>query len=214
MDRFAAWLRREGNRQIPTSLIVLGMVCMIPAISLVPVTMTFGMMEDPQAATLKLIAICAISMAGWIPLGLHMRKSRNEVRIAAKGFAGSVKHWERKLGAHAQQLEEAAIDLEQIEAFATQTSLDADQIKRLSKAASARLWRMFELTVAAPARYGLTREQAVERIAEDGQWIADLRSLVERSTNTNPALDLDNSLAELRAIVDAREEAIEELRAR
>lgn len=206
MDRFAQWLRRQGNRQEPTSFIVLGVVGTI-----VPFQgMLFGIVPSTPPAIVAGIAFAALS---WTPMAVRRYRTRHELWIGAKGIAGSVRGWREKTASHAEDLEAAAIDLEQIETLAGKTALDAREAASLSRFAEARLRRMFELTVAAPARHGLTLGQAEATIAEDARWIAEARRLVERTLETVEPQELGASLADLRALADAREAAVAELNA-
>ena len=145
-------------------------------------------------------------------MALRWRETRHQLWLAPRGFAGSVKHWTKKLGDGEPLLDAAALDLEQIESLAERTPLGKVEGKALAKAAEARLWRMFELSVAAPARKGFTLAGAEAQIAEDARWIAEARRLIERTIDEAAKPDAGEALGELRTFVEAREAALAELR--
>ncbi len=206
MDHFSDWLRRQGGRQVPTSFVILGVVG-----TLLPLEgMLFDIFPTAPAGILVTVALAA---ASWTPMAIRRYRTRHELRIDARGLAGTVTRWRDKTAPHGEELEAAAVDLEQIEMLTGKTPLDPHYAASLASSANGRLRRMFELTVAAPARLGLTLSQADAVIAEDARWISEARRLVECTLEAVEPQALGDSLANLRAFAEAREAAFAELRA-
>ncbi len=197
------WLHREGNRQVPNRLIGLGTGVAAGAFC----AGLFGAASGPAGYA----GLASLALAGWIPLVVHTFQTRHELRLGPRGFAGSVSHWKGRVASRAEALEEAATDLDQVETLARRSLLDPEHAESLVRVANRRLRRMFELTVAAPARHGLTREGAEACLVEDGRWITEVRRLVERSLAAEALSEGDEPLAELRAMAEAREAALVEL---
>ena len=160
-----------------------------------------------------ILGAAVTALASWAPMLARRYRTRRELRIDPKGLVGTVARWRDRTAPHGEELEAAAVDLEQIETLAGKTALDTNEATALARLADARLRRMFELTVAAPARHGLTLGQAEATIAGDALWISEARRLVERTLEIAETTEANDPLADLRALADAREAAIVELRA-
>ena len=207
MGRFESWLHEKGKYQTPTERILLASGCF----TLVVVFGPFAWLVQGFSLPLFLGAI-ALWVPCSLPIALRWRETRHQIRIDPRGFVGKVKHWTDKLGEREPLLDSAALDLEQIESLAERTPLGKVEGKALAKAADARLWRMFELSVAAPAKKGLTLAGAETQVEADAQWIAEARRLVERAIEEAAKPERNEALDELRTFVEAREAALVELR--
>ena len=207
MGRFESWLHEKGKYQTPSERILLAIGCSTLVVMFGPLAWLFHDFALPLfVGAIALWIPCAL------PMALRWRETRHQLWLAPRGFAGSVKHWTKKLGDGEPLLDAAALDLEQIESLAERTPLGKVEGKALARAAEARLWRMFELNVAAPARKGFTLAGAESQIAEDARWIAEARRLIERTIDEAAKPDAGEALGELRTFVEAREAALAELR--
>lgn len=148
-----------------------------------------------------------------IPVVWAVRNGKNRVSLAPLLMAANQGKLSEAIGENADALEEAAADLEQTKLLIESSTLANDLKSALEKELEYRMRRMLELSIAAPARYGLTRLKAEAQIVEDGHWLAEARRLTETMQDERESDEDDTTLTNLRALVQAREEAIVELRA-
>lgn len=174
---------------------------------IVPMAGEFG----PLGALLSILASAGISA---LPLKqLWARRGRPSMSpLIGAGVRG---HLAEAIGPRANQLNEAAIDVEQILLLLKKTRDYGIDVAALEKATEMRMRRMVELTVGAPAIYNLSREQAEVQIDADGAWLSRARILVEKlgATAEPPALE-DPLLLDFEELVSARDEAVDELQLR
>lgn len=212
MDALSRWIVKR-ERPVPNVLItLLAVYATFGAIG----TGIFFVVEalDPRSTTRGLLLVLTVVLLLLnLPAILRARRRRGRVSLQPLLHANALGKLAEKLGANAATLEESAADLEQTQALLPWTHLDRDLQRELTRSTDARLLRMLELTVAAPARYGLTRSQANDRFVEDARWMAEVRRLVERIREAPERREDEGALNDLRELVEAREEARAELKA-
>lgn len=154
----------------------------------------------------------AILLLGMVPLILLLFRKDNRqsyVNLAVAHANGQLKE---AVGPRAEAINEGAIDLEQIIASLRQsTSKDINQ-DELIALAEGRLRRALELTIGTPAAYSFTRERADQQIDDDLAWLSEVRQHSERLlVASGPPDESDQHVRELKAIIAAREDALDEL---
>lgn len=174
---------------------------------LIPMAMQLG----PVGAILNVLISAGIM---GVPLKqLWARRGRPSMSpLIGAGVRG---HLAEAIGPRASQLNEAAIDVEQILLLLKRTKNYGIDASALEKATNERMRRMVELTVGAPALYNLSREQAEVQIDADGAWLSRARVLVEKLGATAEPLTLEDPLLlDIEELVSARDEAVDELHLR
>ncbi|MEQ1821511.1 MAG: hypothetical protein ABL949_03290 [Fimbriimonadaceae bacterium] len=211
MEPLARWIRKEINRELPWPYIAI-LALTIPPCGAIPALSIFTS-QNPNAGY-KIMGLLLLAVAGIIPTILHMRKNRHRpkmVPLLRAHFRGNLAS---EIGPKAEHLNRAAADLEQITVSLENYHSDAIKKKPLVLAAEARMRRSLELTVGAPANYGLTQDQAVRQIEADCEWLSHARKICERLTLPTAEHTDDTILSELQELAEARDQAIEELKLR
>jgi hypothetical protein len=214
MDSLRRWIQAQENSTgeiLRFSAVVTGTLLLI-ALGVAVGQTLLGSPAPPEAwGLITFLTLLTITLA---VTGLRIpRRSKDRVSLAPLQTA----IWQGKLaealGENANALAQAATDWEQMEALLPGTALEPDFTASLREAANARMRRMVELTVEVPGRFGLTLDQAKSQIAEDGRWLHEVRRLVEKSREGAIESSEDGTLRHLEGLVQAREEAMLELRA-
>lgn len=215
MEPLGRWLRKaEDAWAIPIrAFAILAYIFFIALGGLATVQAASGMALPLEA---YFIVACSLAVAIWMTLlsRRHRRPSRDKTSLAALQGASFQGKLSEVLGENAPILGQAAADLEQMEALLPSLSLEPASIESLHVAGQERMRRMVDLTIDTPGRYGLTMAQAKDTILADAKWLSEVRVLVEQSRETLVDQGEDLALGHLQAFVQAREEAIEELRGR
>ncbi len=205
MEPLARWIRREFEWAVPWQVYVSFSVGLLLALWL-----AFRYLLDFNWIWVPASVICLA--LGLIPGVVHSRKTRHRVKLSGLLLASRRGHLSEAIGPRAEQLNEAALDLEQIITTLRQGGDEALDRKGLMAQAKERFRRAFDLSLGAAAGYSLTREGAEEQIEADLAWLRQVRQHSEKlllsSDQSEESLE---HLHELEALVAAREEAIDEL---
>lgn len=204
MEPLARWIRREYEGPLiwPSVSVFLGVL----AAALVFI----GSLGLPSAEG---VVVCILSvLLGCVPALLHVRRNRHRPKLNMLCVAANRGQLGQAIGPRAEQLNEGALDLEQIISSLRQDSADVLDRKGLMAQAKERFRRAFDLSLGAAAGYSLTREGADRQIEADLEWLRQARQhsemLLLGSGHSEESLE---HLHELKALVTAREDAIEEL---
>jgi hypothetical protein len=174
------------------------------------VASTFGMGRDPAAAIRELAMMAGIAVVGWVPLAIRTWKRRFDPNFRALLSASRRGRLEEELGEFASVLEEAAKDLNQIEAVlgaGRGTRKMGELGTAVRKEAFFRMRRAFDLAVSPAFRYGLTREQAGVQIHADAAFLARARIELLHGIEMPADRSLDEILRELLRDAEAMQEA-------
>lgn len=204
MEPLARWIRKEYEGPLiwPSVSVFLGVLA---------ATLVFiGSLGLPSAEG---VVVCILSvLLGCVPAILHVRRNRHRPKLNMLCVAANRGQLSQAIGPRAEQLNEGALDLEQIISSLRQDSVDALDGKGLMRLAKERFRRAFDLSLGAAAGYSLTREGAELQVDADLEWLRQVRQHSEKLL-LSPAQSGESleHLHELEAQVAAREEAIEEL---
>ncbi|MCC7433601.1 MAG: hypothetical protein IT363_02880 [Methanoregulaceae archaeon] len=205
MEPLARWIRREFDWSVPWPVIVsmlagFGIACVC-----------WFMIGDPYPwVSVGLGALFAV--AGSVPMALHHHRNHRRVKLSGLVLASRRGHLSEAIGPRAEQLNEAALDLEQIVNSLGQGGADTLDRKRLIARSNERFRRAFDLALGAAAAYSYTREGAERQIDADLEWLRQVRQHTEKLLlSPDQSEESLENLHELEALVAAREEAIEEL---
>lgn len=204
MEPLARWIRRAYEAPLiwPSISVFLGF--------LVALLVFIGSLGIPSAEG---VVACVFSiLLGFVPAILHARRTRHRPKLNWLAVAANRGQLAQAIGPRAAELNEGALDLEQIITMLRQGGDDALDRKGLMNVAKERFRRAFDLSLGAAAGYSLTREAAERQIEADLAWLRQVRQHSEKlllsSDQSEESLE---HLHELEALVAAREEAIEEL---
>ncbi len=217
MEHLARWIKKDSEQGC---LFLANALFEIYAAIALLVVFGIGTAEgwthrNPDASVLRLVAfgLSLVVAALAYPLIRRYRRRKGRVSLASLLIAANRNNLGEAIGPNASALEEAAADLEQAELLLPKTALDRSFAHALVRSGNDRIRRMLEVSIAAPARYGLTRAQSEVQFAEDGRWLAEFRRLVEQTRESSTPLEEDATLGHLRTLVDSRQEALAELKA-
>ena len=204
MEPLARWIRREYEVPLiwPSVSVFLGV--------LVAALILIGSLGLPSAEG---VVVCVFSiLLGCIPAMLHARRNRHRPKLNWLVVAANRGQLAQAIGLRAEQLNEGALDLEQIVNTLRQNFSATIDSKQLAAQAKDRFRRAFDLSLGAAAGYSLTREGAERQIEADLEWLRQVRQHCEKlllsPVQSGESLE---HLHELEALVAAREEAIAEL---
>ncbi|RYG47119.1 hypothetical protein EON79_08230 [bacterium] len=214
MEHLGRWLGKNHDRRAGSGWIIAGMVSASPALILLPSLMTFGMSSDPKTATLQILGLGAVAVAGWIPYLRFRHQNRHRPNLMSLVLAHSRGLLVERLGENAPILEEAATEAEQITFLSERPPLPSSLGKEIAREANLRMERMVDLAAGAAASYGFTREGATVQIGSDLDWLARTRETIEKATlrGVEPIQDSEGPLRQLRELASEREAALQELR--
>ncbi|MGV3617305.1 MAG: hypothetical protein ACO1SV_18410 [Fimbriimonas sp.] len=214
MDSLTRWIQKQDDA---TGGVLRVAAAIAAALFLIAGSVAVGQTLLGDPAPPEAWVFVSVLLVGALALGIPaLRRPRpKEDAVSLAPLQTAI--WQGKLaetlGDHAEPLGQAATDLEQMEALLPRTGLDSDFATSLRETAQVRMRRMVDLTLAVPGRFGLTLEQAKAQFTEDGRWLHEVRRLVEKSHEGAIEKGDDGTLRHLESLVQAREEAIQELRA-
>ena len=212
MEALTRWIQRETNPG-GAMLRVFAWIALALLVIALGAAGIQSLSETPPPEAWGVIGFLLLVTVGLgIPALRTKRPAKDQVSLAPLANAIWTGQLEATLGENGPPLARAAADWEQAEALLGFAGLEASYVETVRQSGDARMRRMLELTVAPPGRFGLTLEQAKAQIEVDAHWLAEVRRLIEAS-RTNEAIPAeDDALAHLREMVEAREEAVAELR--
>ncbi len=204
MEPLARWIRREYEVPLiwPTVSVFLGLLAAL--------LVFIGSMGQPSAAGV-VVPVFSI-LLGSTPAMLHALRNRHRPKLNWLVVAANRGQLPQAIGPRAEQLNEGALDLEQIVNALRQDFSATIDCRHLSAQAKERFRRAFDLSLGAAAGYSLTRDGAERQIDADLEWLRQVRQHSEKLLlSPSQSEESREHLHELEALVAAREEAIEEL---
>lgn len=212
MDALTRWIQKDAN-SAGGILRVFAFIAATLFLLALGAAGVQSLSETPPPEAWGLIGFLLLTTIGLAIPALRMKAPAKD-RVLLAPLLNAI--WQGKLaealGEDAPRLAQAATDWEQAEALLPFVGYETSFTDSIRQAGESRMRRMLDLTVAPPGRFGLTFEQARQCIEGDAAWLAEVRRLVEASrAEVRPQGD-DDTLGHLRAMVQAREEAVEELR--
>jgi hypothetical protein len=207
MEHIGRWVRAERERRFPNlefGIAVLSTGAFGPALV---------MMGFPQMALLRYVGLTLVLGVFWLPLLYRVRKNRYHPNLQTLITAHRQGHLAKALGPHADGLDTAARDLDQISLLTDKAPMPKELRKALRKEASRQMGEAVDLCVGAPALHGVTTEEAPRRVEANIIWMASARSALEKMVLHRPDEAIADPLERLREMVTERETAYAELKA-
>lgn len=213
MEPLSRWLKKEDNPagQMFVIFAIISAFLFLFSIGAAVYDTLTGVLPPEAYGVLAFLFILTTVLT--VPAIKYRKNRRQGPSLSALHGAAFTGKLAKALGSHAETIGQAAADLEQVEALLKWGSLDEQFEQTLITSGNARMRRMVELSITPPGTYGLTLEQAARQIKEDGNWLAEVRTLVESTREESLPATKDETLTHLKEYVQAREEAVLELRA-